>query len=1169
MGGQISDHYPEAMIRQHAISRRLVCMFAALLLAVGVTVAVPEQARAQGASVRLSEVVSVNSDGLVDAYGSSSDWIEIENTSAAPFDLGGWGLSDKQGEPLQWVFPAGTAIEPGDYLVVFASGEASVGDELHAGFSIAGSGEWLGLAMPDGTVVSSMQVPALLPNHSYGVTSAGSLGVFSAPTPGAANGAGAAGLLDDPVVSPARGFFSAPVQVDVSHPDPAVTLRYTTDGSAPTATTGQVVAGPLTVATSTTLRVAAFRDGWLSERPVTHSYLFAAGVPDQPVMDPSWAGDPVLRQRIIDGVNALPAVSLVTEDPIPKKTDVRVSVEPAGLSIEWIDPAGGPGFQVDGAAKEVGGYSIRNPKDSWRLSFDSEWGESSLEFPVFDGFPSDGLVPAADVFKRLTLRAGAHDTFFWLRDVGQSSGRGTPAFTHYRTWLKGRWGDETMLELGHVNTHGRWVNVFVNGEYWGQYHVREHFDDHFMASYFGGDNSAYVGVNRGAVASGSGDGWDAAIAAAGSWTTWREHVDPVAYIDWMLLNEYQGNFWDLGVNWNHRGAGQATAGDGPGFIFHGSDQDITLDTPDEPMKFPGPAGSWTNLLAEAHPEFVALVNDRAQALLLGDGELATAAAQERWDRLSNEIEVSMYAEFARWGFEQPDAPFGEWTAEASYQMWTEDIAYVRNVVLPARPQLVLDRLDSYGILSELQAPVLPAGEIISGTVVSVENPNPDGELWVTFDGSDPRSVDGAVGATAVAGDPTVDFVLDLPVTVLARVRHNGEWSPLTQRLMTPLVNPAAPVVEASRSLTSVQGFSVRHQIVASDPSDDSLTFSVDSAPDGVGIDAGSGVLSGVPSTPGDTEVVVRVSDGQHTTAMAFDWSIVAHDGPPEVAVVLNEYNAVKSSELLDGGAADPAFGAVRGNGGDWIELLATEDGVDLRGWSIELWDRENGPLELRDTIVFSDAPVLAQVMSGTIITIAESQPEDASYDPRERDWTINARSATGIASSLVTDSAGNFDSNRHSFRVRIRDAAGISQSPFMGETDTWRSFGNVGGNEVFARCDTPDPAIHPADGDPRDTTLSTFGQPNDCGDVMQDLVSDRDGFRGDADCDGEITVVDALAIARYGVSNAGPVDRCDGFAAGQAFVVGGDFNDDGATNVIDGLLVSQCVVGIDNDFCHD
>ena len=98
---------------------------------------------------------------------------------------------------------------------------------------------------------------------------------------------------------------------------------------------------------------------------------------------------------------------------------------------------------------------------------------------------------------------------------------------------------------------------------------------------------------------------------------------------------------------------------------------------------------------------------------------------------------------------------------------------------------------------------------------------------------------------------------------------------------------------------------------------------------------------------------------------------------------------------------------------------------------------------------------------------------------------------------------------------------------------------------------------------------NSFGQPNNCDDAAQDLVDDRDGYRGDADCDGELSVVDALMIARYEVANAGPATRCDVWAVGQAFVPAGDFNDDGATNVVDGLLLLQCVVDIENAYCHD
>jgi hypothetical protein len=1093
---------------------------------------------------RLSEAVSINASGLVDSYGSTSDWIEIYNPDTTPLDLSGWGLSDDAGVPLRWVFPAGTTLAADGYLVVFASGEATIGGELHASFSLSGDGEQLTLAQPDGSVVSVLDVPQLLPDHSYGVTLAGSLQIYATPTPGAPNGGGAAGILADAVATPDRGYYANAVQVTLTHPDAQAEIRYTTGATAPTAATGTVYAGPITINATTTLRVAAFRNGWVTGKPVTHTYVFAADVPTQPAMYGPNVDTEGERQLVIDGLNAVPTISIVTDQGINQ-------VDRVGTSVEWIDPAGGAGFQVDAGIQEVGGTSVRYPKDGWRLAFDSEWGESSLDFPVFDGFESQGLIDPTDEFKRLTLRTGSHDTGFW-------PGSG---FTHRGSWVRGRWGDETMLELGHVNTHGRWVNVYLNGQYWGQYHVREHFNDHFMESYFGGDNSDYLGVNRGVVSNGSGDGWDAAVAAAGSWTTWKEWVDPVAYVDFMLINEFQGNFWDVRELQNWRGAGQSSsASTYPGFIFQGSDQDITFALPDRATRFTGgPAGSWGALRAEKHPDFVALVNDRVQALLRGDGVLTSASAIDRWQRMATQIEASMHAELARWA--------GSYGRTKEWATWRADIDWLATNIIALRTDYTLDRMAAtYGLLSAVEAPVIADDPVPSGSVVAIGNPNDSGEVYVTLDGTDPRLDGGAVSPTAAA---MTEVVVDRTLSLQARVLANGEWSPIVEVTLVPVVDPNAPVIQASQDLTTVDGFTVRHQMVAADPNGDLVTFSAASLPAGVTIDAQTGVISGVPTGPGTTTVIVTASDGQRATATAFDWTVVAHGGPAEIALVLNEYNAVKSSEVLADGGVDAAFGPVVGNGGDWIELLVTQDDLDLRGWSVELWDRENGPLELRDTIVFTDAAVLSQVMSGTIITIAESQPEDPSYDPRERDWTINARSATGVPSVIVTDDAGNFDSNRHSFRVRIRDAAGVSQSPFMGETDEWRSFGNVGGDEVYARCDAPTPDGHPAVGDPRDTNRSTFGQPNDCGDAAQDLVDDRDGFRGDADCDGEITVVDALAIARYGVSNAGPAARCDVFAAGQAFALGGDFNDDGATNVIDGLLLSQCVVGIVNDFCHD
>lgn len=1109
----------------------MVVLLAAQLLFVAAPIAAQEPA------LRLTEAMSVNASGLVDAYDSTSDWIEIHNPTQAAIGLAGWGLSDTPGAPLAWSFPAGSSIPAGDHLVVFASGDASVGGELHANFSLAGDGDSITLARPDGVIVSTLTVPSLLPDHSYGVSSSGSLAIFSTPTPGAANQAGAEGILADVDAAPGRGFLAAPTAVTLSHPDPNVTIRYTTNGQAPTALTGTEYAAPVPIDSTTTLRVAAFRSGWVTARPVTHTYVFADQVADEPRMYAPWVSSAQQRNDVTEAVSALPTISLVSSQAIGQGNRVATSVE-------WIDPAGGAGFQVDAGVEEVGGSSVKYAKDTWRLAFDGEWGESKLEFPIFDGFPSDSAAPEpAEEFKRLTLRTGSHDSTFY-----DAQGRG---FEHRQTYIKARWADETMLELGHVNTHGRWVNVFLNGQYWGQYHLREHMNDHFMAEYFGGDNSDYVGINRGAVASGAGDGWTALSAARSQWSSFRDHIDPEAYIDWMLLSEFSGNFWDLRSTSNWRGAGPASAASEPGFIWQSSDPDVTLTYPDRPTIFPGPLGSWSSLLAERDPEFVLLLNDRMQALLREDGELTTSAAVERWDRLADQIAQSIPAELARWAGNMFP---GDSSRPLTFEQWQADVAYVRNTVLPARALYVLNRLAAN--VSPIQAPDISGAEVPSGSVVNVGNPNGAGDVFVTFDGSDPRLEGGAVAPNAAA---LSEFVADRDLTVTARVRSGNQWGPIIQRHLTVSIDPNAPQLDAIADLVAVENFGVRYQLDAIDPNGDDVTFTESGLPAGLVLDPATGVINGEPTVAGISDVVITASDGANAVSEHFSWRVEPHDGDSSVPLILNEYNAVKSSELLADNAHDAAFGRVAGNGGDWIELLVTKDGLDVRGWSVAVFDREDGPLEATDTFTFTDNAVLSDLSAGTIITIAESQPEDLSYAPEDGDWAINARSATGFESALVTDSAGNFDSNRHGFRVLLSDGVGALRSPFMGETDGLRTFTNVGGQEVYARCDLPSPLDDPINGDARDSSLSSFGTLNDCGDAAQL----RAGFAGDADCSGDLSLRDAVLIAQALTGHASVAENCDNRAPNQATITSVDFDTDGDATTTDVQSLLRCLSDVE------
>ena len=61
---------------------------------------------------------------------SGQDWVEIVNRGAAPVDISGWFFTDAVDRPDHfYVFPAGTTLEPAQYLIVWA--DDALGDGGH------------------------------------------------------------------------------------------------------------------------------------------------------------------------------------------------------------------------------------------------------------------------------------------------------------------------------------------------------------------------------------------------------------------------------------------------------------------------------------------------------------------------------------------------------------------------------------------------------------------------------------------------------------------------------------------------------------------------------------------------------------------------------------------------------------------------------------------------------------------------------------------------------------------------------------------------------------------------------------------------------------------------------------------------------------------------------
>ncbi len=176
-----------------------------------------------------------------------------------------------------------------------------------------------------------------------------------------------------------------------------------------------------------------------------------------------------------------------------------------------------------------------------------------------------------------------------------------------------------MLDLGHVAPHGRFVHVFLNGKYWGQYHLREKWNGAMFSSYFGHDEDDYEAIdgdNQGAdfgdgtMFQGSGKYWQQALAIAkNSKTPWHDLqplIDLPNYLDFLLL-------WSTGCaepEFQAVGAPEL----GIGFRFHLKDADGFLRRPLHRLKSRGPGGLFHALKQENHPKFNALLRDRIKQL---------------------------------------------------------------------------------------------------------------------------------------------------------------------------------------------------------------------------------------------------------------------------------------------------------------------------------------------------------------------------------------------------------------------------------------------------------------------------------------------------------------------------------------------------------------------------
>lgn len=698
--------------------------------------AVVSQAWSQPAeTIVLSEIMADNETTLADNFGDYSDWIEIRNLGDTPQTLQGWYLTDDDAVPDKWAFPDVTIGAKG-FLIVFASGRNLTDDpsHLHLNFKLDKDGQYLALVRPDLTVAHAFRpgYPSLGNDEAYGlavlpgedrfVTS-----LLASPTPGKDNAA--AVVWGQPEYSKASGIYPSAFQLELTPPDPGTQIRYTTDGSLPTATSA-LYCGPLTISHTTCLRAAACKDKYLPGKTATHTFLFPAEILHQPAlpdgfpslwkttvadyeMDPDIVNDAAYGPLLEASLLSLPSISIVTDNENLFNANTGIYSNPLQEGVAWerpasvelITPDNSEAFQIDCGLRIQGG-AFRSfdltKKKSFRFVFKREYGKGKLEFPLFDYDET-----ATDSFDTITLRAGANDGYSW--DAAYLT----------EQYIRDEFGRSVQRDAGDAGSHGIYVHLYLNGLYWGLYNAVERPDNAFSATYYGGNKDDWDAINSGDVSEGNLTAWNLLLGKCRAGMTtlaayeeiqgnnpdgsrnpaYPNLIDAANYIDYIIINMWGGNGdWP----WRNYWIGRLRTEESTGFKFYCWDYEGTIASPfaqenKVSADFNSGVGVPHHYLKE-NAEYRMLFADRVHRLFFNDGVLTADAVVQRYSDLADRVESSIVAESARWGDMHHEPPLGlnEWIAKRD--------AILTNY-LPARSGIVLDQMRDAGFYPQVNAPV--------------------------------------------------------------------------------------------------------------------------------------------------------------------------------------------------------------------------------------------------------------------------------------------------------------------------------------------------------------------------------------------------------------------------------------------------------------------------------